>query len=77
MLSAESPAISSYPAYSLSPVCDEKLPDEVFCEVLDDARPLHLPAENLLVDAERVVRVEGGEAGQHLINEDPQRPPVH
>lgn len=37
---------------------------------------LNLALENLLVDGHRVVVVEGINAGQHLVGQDSERPPV-
>ena len=36
-----------------------------------------LTCQNLLINAERVLGVEGRVAGQHLVYEDAERPPVH
>lgn len=40
------------------------------------SRP-HLPRNNLLVDLNGLVSKEGRVAGCHLIDENPQGPPVH
>ena len=40
-------------------------------------RPVDLAAQDLLVDAEGVVVEEGRVAGQHLVEEDAEGPPVH
>lgn len=37
----------------------------------------HLPRDNLLVDLDGLVSEEGWVAGGHLIDENPQGPPVH
>ena len=46
----------------------EQLLDEVFGYRIHVLRPLNLAAENLFVDAERIVIVEWREAGEHFVN---------
>lgn len=40
------------------------------------SRP-HLPRNNLLIDLNRLVSKEGWVASSHLVDENPQGPPVH
>lgn len=58
-------------------VLDKKLLNEIFGYGVHVSRPVYFAAEDLLVDAEGVVVEEGRVAGQHLVHEDAQRPPVH
>ena len=58
-------------------VLDKKLLNEIFGYGVHVSRPVYFAAEDLLVDAEGVVVEEGRVAGQHLVHEDTQRPPVH
>lgn len=37
----------------------------------------HLPRDNLLIDLDGLVSEEGWVAGGHLVDENPQGPPVH
>ena len=58
-------------------VLDKKLLNEIFGYGVHVSRPVYFAAQDLLVDAEGVVVEEGRVAGQHLVHEDAQRPPVH
>ena len=61
----------------LGAVLHQELLDEIFRHRVNMSRPFDLPAKNLLVDPERVVVEEWRVSGQHLVDQDPQRPPVH
>lgn len=41
-----------------------------------ESRP-HLPRDNLLIDLDGLVSKKGWVAGCHLVDENPQGPPVH
>mmetsp|Transcript_48182 Transcript_48182/g.75254 ORF Transcript_48182/g.75254 Transcript_48182/m.75254 type:complete len:297 (+) Transcript_48182:313-1203(+) len=55
----------------------QELGDEVPGLLLDVPGVLNLPSQDTLVQLHTVVRIEGRVASQHLVNQDPQRPPVH
>ena len=61
----------------LGSVVDQQPLDQVLRALLHVLRPLELAGEDLLVDAEGVVVEEGRVARKHLVDQDPQRPPVH
>ena len=61
----------------LVPVLDQQPLDEVPGHWLNVPRPLHPARQDLLVDTEWIVVEEGRIAGQHLVYEDPEGPPVH
>ena len=64
-------------AEPLIPVMDQEPPDDVPGGGLQVYRPLNLPRQDLLVYTEGIVVKEGRIAGQHLVYEDAQSPPVH
>ena len=61
----------------ITPHLHEELLNEILGHRVDMPRPVDLPAQDLLVDAEGVVVKEGRVAGQHLVQEDAEGPPVH
>ena len=63
-------------AHSERAVGAQERSDQVACLRLNVRRELVVAVHDLLVDADRVVIVEGRIASEHLINEDAQRPPV-
>ena len=44
--------------------------------LVEIAGELNLALENLLVDGHRIIVIEGVNAGEHLVREDAERPPV-
>ena len=61
----------------LVPVLHQQPPDDVPGHLVQVLRPLHPSSQDLLVDTEWIVIKERRVSGQHLVYEDPQRPPVH
>ena len=64
-------------AQPLGPVGHEELLDQILRHGVNVTGPVYLPAEDLLVDPEGIVVKERRVAGQHLIDEDAEGPPVH
>ena len=62
---------------SLGPVGHQELLDQILRHGVDMPGPVDLSTQDLLVDPERIVVKEGRIAGQHLVYEDAQSPPVH
>lgn len=56
--------------------CREKPLDDISCSRVEVARESDSAEEDLLVDSEGVLVVEGRVAGEHLENQDPKSPPV-
>mmetsp|Transcript_7904 Transcript_7904/g.19224 ORF Transcript_7904/g.19224 Transcript_7904/m.19224 type:complete len:210 (-) Transcript_7904:720-1349(-) len=54
----------------------EELLDEVLGLRIEVPQDLHLAEEDLLVDPEGVLVIEGGVPGEHLVHEDAKGPPV-
>lgn len=71
--------VSSLPhvPQSLRPVGDQELLDEVLGDGVHVLRPLYPSAKDLLVDTKGIVVEEWREASQHLVDQHPERPPVH
>lgn len=62
---------------SFRPVSDQKLLDQVLGDRVHVLGPLYPPAEYLLVNSERIVVEERWKPSQHLVNQNPERPPIH
>ena len=61
----------------LGAVLLHQLPDQVLGYSIHLLRPLNIPRQNLLINDERILICERWIPGKHLINENPQGPPVH
>ena len=64
-------------AQSLGTVRHEELLDQILRHRVNMTGPVYLAAQDLLVNPEWIVVKEGRIAGQHLVYEDAQGPPVH
>lgn len=64
-------------AQPLGPVGHEELLDQILRHGVNVTGPVYLAAEDLLVDPEGIVVKERRVAGQHLVDEDAEGPPVH
>ena len=64
-------------AQPLGSVLHQELLDQILGHGVNVTRPLDLAAEDLLVDAEWIVVEEWRVASQHLVDQNPQGPPVH
>ena len=58
-------------------VLDKEFLNEIFGDWINVSWPIYLSTQDLLVNPERIIIKEGGIAGQHLVYEDAQGPPVH
>jgi len=63
-------------AVALGEVREQQLLDESLDVAVDVAGEIELPGEDLLVDSHGIVVDKGGLSGEHLVDEDSQRPPV-
>lgn len=64
-------------AYPLREVRHEQPLDQLSGRPVHVPRELELALQDFLVDAERLLIVEGWVARHHFVDQDPQRPPVH
>lgn len=53
------------------------MPHQRFGVVVEPLREVQLPLQDVLVDHQRVVVGEGVDPRNHLVDQHPQRPPVH
>ena len=55
----------------------KKFLNEIFGDRINMSWPIYLSAQDLFVNPKRIIIKEWGIAGKHLVDENPEGPPVH
>lgn len=64
-------------AVPFAQIVDQEVLDQGFCIVVETLRKVKFPFQNILVNNQRVVICKGVNPCNHLVNQNPQSPPVN